>query len=297
MSTCSFLKYGMFSFFMVSLTFPAFASADGLTSSLTMTTPPVREKQDASNEAPVEFNTDYVKGYGRDFKRMVTSPARWDTSDWITATLVAGAAIGLYENDAKIQKWVLEHKTTTTNNIGDEITDFGHGKFTPVILGGMYLYGYAADDGKMRRTVLLSVESFVLTGVFVQTIKYTTHRHRPNTGDPPHTFDGPSLRGESSNSSCPSGHASSAFAVATVIASEYDNMLVPTVAYGIAAITALNRVSHNAHWSSDAFLGAAIGYFTGKTIVASHRNVKKDDFSLTPVAGDGLTGMILTFRF
>jgi membrane-associated phospholipid phosphatase len=194
-------------------------------------------------------------------------------------------------------RWVQDHKTTTTNNIGDDITDFGHGKFTPVILGGMYLYGHVADDGKMRKTVLLSIESFVLTGVFVQTIKYTTHRHRPNTGDPPHTFDGPSLHGTNSNSSLPSGHASSAFAVAAVIASEYDNIIVPTLAYGTAAITALNRVMHNAHWSSDVFVGAAIGYFTGKALVASHRNGTENNVSLIPIAGDGGFGMVLTCRF
>ncbi len=282
---------------MTSFTFPVFASTDELTSSITVTTRQAREKQNTSNGAPVEFNKDYLKGYGTDFKSLVTSPARWDTADWITATLVTGAAIGLYDNDAKIQKWALDHKTTTTNNIGDEITDFGHGKFTPVILGGMYLYGHVADDGKMRKTVLLSIESFVLTGVFVQTIKYTTHRHRPNTDAPPHTFDGPSLQGTNSNSSLPSGHASSAFAVATVIASEYDNIIVPTLAYGIATITALNRVTHNAHWSSDAFIGAAIGYFTGKAIVASHRNGKQGDLSLTPIVSDGLTGMTLSYRF
>jgi len=287
----------MLCFLIVSFISPAFVSADEFTSSITVTTPQVREHQAASNEAPVAFNINYFKGYGTDLKSIVTSPVRWDTTDWITATLVSGAAIGLYENDVKIQKWVLDHKTTTTNNIGDTVTDFGHGKYTPVILGGMYLYGHVTADDKFGKTVLLSVESFVLTGVFVQTIKHAAHRHRPNTDDPPHTFDGPSFHSTSSNSSLPSGHASSAFAVASVIASEYDNFFVPPLAYSIAAITALNRVSHNAHWMSDIFVGSAIGYFTGKAVVASHRNNKKGDLDLTPIAGNGLTGMILTYSF
>lgn len=194
MSKSVLLKYSILVCLMTSFTFPVFASTDELTSSITVTTRQAREKQNTSNGAPVEFNKDYLKGYGTDFKSLVTSPARWDTADWITATLVTGAAIGLYDNDAKIQKWALDHKTTTTNNIGDEITDFGHGKFTPVILGGMYLYGHVADDGKMRKTVLLSIESFVLTGVFVQTIKYTTHRHRPNTDAPPTPLTAPAYR-------------------------------------------------------------------------------------------------------
>jgi hypothetical protein len=295
-SNSVFLKYSIPLCLIILFAFPAIASADELTSSITMTTPIAQEKQDTSNDASVKFNEDYVKGYGKDFISMVTSPARWDTKDWITATLVTGAAIGLYENDAKIQKWALDHKTTTTNNIGDNATLAGFGALTIPIVGGMYLYGSFADDGKMRKTSLLSVESFILTGVFVQTLKYSTGRHRPYTEDGPRRWDGPGVH-HGAELSFPSGHASAAFSVATVIASEYDNIIVPTLAYGIATITALNRVTHNAHWSSDTFMGAAIGYFTGKAVVASHRNSTVNSLSYAPIATDGGLGMVLTFRF
>jgi hypothetical protein len=257
----------------------------------------VSEKKDVPREAPVEFNRDYFNGYFTDFKNIITSPARWDKSDWITAVAVTGVAVGLYDNDAKIQKWVLDHRTTTTNNIGDDATLAGNGALTVPIVGGMYLYGYVADDGKMRKTSLLSVESFVLTGVFVQVLKHATGRHRPYTDDGPNAWDGPRLHNSGANMSFPSGHASSAFSVATVIASEYDNIIVPTLAYGVATITALNRVSHNAHWSSDIFVGSAIGYFTGKAVVASHRGGGDGRLSLAPmVIGDNV-GMGITYKF
>jgi len=288
-------KYAVLCVLITSISFPAFA--DELTSLITVTVQQGQTKQRTTNATNVEFNRDYFKGYVTDFKNIVTAPARWDSSDWITAGIVTSIAAGLYDNDMKIQKWALDHKTTTTSNIGDEITYYGHGKFTPVIIGGMYLYGHVADDGKMRETALLSVESFVLTSVFVQTLKYSTHRHRPYTGDGPYAWDGFRIHGSNDSYSFPSGHSSSAFAVATVIASEYDNTWVPPLAYSIAAITALNRVSHNAHWSSDIFVGSAIGYFTGKAIVASHRNGRDSDFSLAPVIDDGELGMVLTFRF
>lgn len=292
-----FSKQSVLCFLIIAVLCPTRAVADELMSPATITAPHLVEKQNASNISGVEFNKEYFSGYLSDGKAIITAPARWDSSDWISAGIVTGITLGLYENDVKIQKWVLDHKTTTTNNIGDTVTHFGHGKFTPVILGGMYLYGHAADDSKMRGTVLLSVESFVLTGVFVQTLKYAAHRHRPYTDDGSRAWDGPSLNGSNDSYSFPSGHASSAFAVATVIASEYDNIIVPPLAYGIAAITALNRVSHNAHWSSDVFVSWAIGYFTGKAIVASHRNSNKSDLIITPIAGDGGLGIALTYGF
>ena len=257
----------------------------------------VSENKVSQPEAAVELNKEYFKGYLSDFKNIVTSPARWDTTDWITAVAVTGVGVTLYDNDAKIQKWALDHKTTTTSNIGDDATLAGNGALTAPIVGGMYLYGYLADDGKMRKTSLLSVESFVLTGVFVQVLKHATGRHRPYTGDPPHTWDGPRIHNSGSNMSFPSGHASSAFAVASVIAMEYDNIIVPTLAYGVATITALNRVTHNAHWSSDIFVGSAIGYFTGKAVVASHRGGGEERLSLAPMIIDENVGIGITYKF
>jgi hypothetical protein len=281
---------------ITAFTFPSFAFAEEPTSTITVTARHVQEKQNTSNTSTVEFKREYFKGYVTDFQNIVTAPARWDSSDWITAGIVTGIAAGLYDNDAKIQQWVLDHKTTTTDNIGDNVTSLGL-TYTPVLLGGMYLYGYIADDNKMRKTVLLTVESVVLTVVFVQTLKYATQRHRPYTGDGPHTWDGLGLHGSNSKFSFPSGHASTDFAIATVIASEYDNFFVPPLAYGIATITALNSISHNDHLSTDVFVGSAIGYFAGKAIVASHRNSKESDLSLTPMISNGELGMVLTLRF
>jgi hypothetical protein len=255
------------------------------------------QSNDTPKDASVELNKAYFKGYVTDLKSIVTSPARWDTTDWITATVVTGVAVGLYDNDAKIQKWVLDHKTNTSDNVGKDATSLGFGKFTPVLVGGMYLYGHFADDSKMKTTALLSVESFILTGVFTQVLKYSTGRHRPYTDDPPHTWNGPRLNGSSDTMSFPSGHASSAFSVATVIASEYDNYVVPTLAYGVATITAFDRVAHNAHWASDVFVGSAIGYFTGKAVVAAHRNGKESRLSFAPMINDGDLGVIVTYKF
>ncbi len=276
--------------------FPAFAETDGAIPPTVITAQDVQPKRETQAGSSVDLNKAYFMGYVTDFKDIVTSPVRWETSDWLTAAVVTGIGVGLYQNDTKIQKWVLDHKTSTTNKIGDDVTYLGSGILTIPVVGGLYLYGHFAGDGKATETALLSVESFIMTGVFVQALKRTTGRHRPYTGDPYNTWDGPTL--SSSKDSFPSGHASSAFAVATVIAEEYDNYIVPPLAYTVAAITALNRVSHNAHWSSDIFIGSAIGYFTGKAIVASHAGGRQSRVSFAPMIDDaGGLGMVVTYKF
>lgn len=270
-------------------------AAEEVVSITTATTHPPIERRDVPHQAPFQFNKDYVMGYFTDSRYIVTSPARWDTTDWVTATVLTGVSVGLYANDTKIQKWVLDHKTRTTSTVGDDVTVLGSGYLTAAVVGGMYLYGHAAGDGKSEETALLSVESFVLTGVMVQAIKRTTGRHRPYTKDPYDTWGGPTL--SSSEDSFPSGHASSAFSVATVIALEYDNAVVPPLAYGVAAITGYNRMQRNAHWASDVFVGSAIGYFTGKAIVASHKSGRKSAVSISPMIDKEGAGMMMTYVF
>jgi len=292
-----FKKYLALCFLIAGCFLSTSTFADELASSSSVTSREPRQNQNTLTSAPVQLNWDYFTGYVTDFSTIVTSPARWNASDWITATIITGITAGLYENDAKIQKWVLDHKTTTTGSIGDKVTLVGHGGLTPVVLGSMYLYGHVAHDAKIQKTVLLSVESFAVTGVFVQTLKSSLHRHRPYTNDGARTWDGASLKTDGSNLSFPSGHASLAFAVSTVIAEEYDNAFIPPVAYTIATITALNRVQRNAHWASDVFAASAIGYFTGKAIVAAHRNSKESTVSLAPLILEGGSGIVLTYQF
>jgi membrane-associated phospholipid phosphatase len=95
--------------------------------------------------------------------------------------------------------------------------------------------------------------------------------------------------------SFPSGDASTAFAIASVVASEYDNMFVPPIVYGISTLVALQRVYTNAHWASDVFVASAIGYFTGKAVVASHS--KKSNLSFVPWIDGQDMGVMVTYRY
>ncbi len=84
-------RYLVAGFLIILSLAPVFASADETASSPTSTAREDMPPQ--TNETPVEFNKDYLKGYVTDFRNIVTSPARWDASDWLTATLVTGVAV------------------------------------------------------------------------------------------------------------------------------------------------------------------------------------------------------------
>lgn len=261
------------------------AAEESLISAASPSTPDTRTES-------VELNKEYVKGYWTDTKNILTSPARWDKYDWLEASLVTGVAVGLYTQDDHIKSYVNRHTNTTTINLADDTKKLYLASFPAI--AGLGAYGYLVSDTKAKTTFLLSAESFVITGAFVQVLKHTTGRHRPYTGDP-HDRWSPGYTSDGAHQSFPSGDVSTAFSIATVVATEYDNWIVPPLAYGISTLVALERVHNNAHWSSDVFVASAIGYFTGKAVVRSHS--KQPTLSFEPWIDGPNRGALISYRF
>ena len=247
------------------------------------------------SEAPGEVRLDlnYLKGYVNDTARIVTAPARWREQEWLTAAALSSAVVVLYAYDQDIRDWTLRRRGVTTDLVSRYTKPLGEGWYTLPALGLFGVYGYAVDDQRPRRAALLGVESFVISGVFTQVLKYATHRHTPDESGRYDKWDGPSF--SSDRLSFPSGHAQTAFSIATVIASEYDHAAVAPVAYGLAALTALSRVNDDCHWASDVLVGSLIGYFTAKAVVGLHR--KKGPWGLTPARVGRGAGLAASYRF
>jgi membrane-associated phospholipid phosphatase len=69
--------------------------------------------------------------------------------------------------------------------------------------------------------------------------------------------------------SMPSGHTARAFAVASVVAHEFDRWYVEVPAYATAASVGLERVRSGDHWLSDVVVGGTLGYLIGRTVSSS----------------------------
>jgi membrane-associated phospholipid phosphatase len=162
---------------------------------------------------------------------------------------------------------------------------------------GFYMYGRFGENEKVERTALLASESFLVTSLFTGVLKIGMGRVRPAVGGvDADTFRGPLAEG--AGHSFPSGHTSTAFAIATVIANEYENVpLLTPISYGIASLTALSRLNDEKHWASDIVFGAALGYFTAKTILNLHSNKKGRHFTIYPRVDRRGGGLVLSTRF
>jgi membrane-associated phospholipid phosphatase len=139
---------------------------------------------------------------------------------------------------------------------------------TPV---AFYIAGAATHSTHSRNTGLLAAEAIVDTQILSFVMKHAVGRLVPSE-IPPHgnlrdtwfKYKGTLTNG----GGFPSGHAASAFAVATVVADRYrQHRWVPVAAYGAAAFLALTRLPAQAHFPSDIFIGAALGYSVSHFVV------------------------------
>ncbi len=254
----------------------------------------LKSLESVNQRGKIKLDGNYFKGLFTDTGYALTSPFRWNNSDWATASIVAGATGIFFMLDDEIKSSFQDNRSSTTDDVSELFEHFGNGAITFPALAGFYLYGRFGENEKVERTALLAAESFLVTGLFTTVLKVGTGRHRPSRGNSSSTFDGPNT----SNKSFPSGHTATAFAIATVVANEYEDVpLAGPVAYGVATLAGLSRINDNQHWASDVFFGAALGYFTSKTILKLHSNKKGRHFTIYPRVDHRGGGLFLSSRF
>ena len=257
--------------------------------------PHSRTASNSLKERPgLELNTDYFLGVLSDTKHILLSPLNWNTSDWVKASLVLGTTGAFFALDNDIRKLVQDNRSSTTDDLANIFEPFGNGAYTFPGLVAFYLYGRFFENERAERAALLSVESFAVAGLFTFALKFSTGRTRPGSANSSGEWSGPNF----DDVSFPSGHTSSAFAIATVIASEYEeHPWVPPVAYGLAALTGLTRLNDNKHWASDVFFGGALGYLVSKTILKLHSDKKGRHYTIYPRVSKAETGLEFVYRF
>ncbi len=250
------------------------------------------------------IDKDYLLSYPKNLYRIFTGPLRYDRDDWVKVALVAGIGGALILLDEPLNDlWRDSVHGGATEAVADAFRPLGDSD--KIIIASLGAYTVAelldtiegVDMKREKTTALLTLESFILTQSLITGLKYVTGRERPSDTDDGFDFSGPSMA--DFNASFPSGHAGSAFSVASVISEMYgpEHSWVPWVAYTAATGTALARIDDNRHWFSDVFVGGAIGFFVGKMVVRYNPFLEQNNITLLPFQHSSAQGVALSYRY
>jgi len=242
-----------------------------------------------------KLNKEFLLNFGNDFVDVLVSPKKWKGNDFLSLSAVLGAGLLLYSADQDIHRWVLDHRSSSSEDVYKAINHLGSGVVLIGLMTALYVSGEVSDNNSLRKTALLSLESYLTSGIIVVGLKSVAGRARPWTGESTHSFHPFSTR--SRFASFPSGHASSAFAVAAVIADQSKKVYVDVLAYSLATLAAISRVHIDKHWASDILVGSAIGYFVAKKICALDRNRNSNKVKLSFQLSRQRQTFSLTFSF
>ncbi len=220
-----------------------------------------------STTVKVSFNKHYFKSYVTDTRDIIVAPFHWNTNQAIAATSVVIASAAISFGDLKIKDFFQRSKTPFTNNLSTYgFERWGSGFYSMSAMLLFYTGGTIFKDDRCKKVALLGVKTYLLTGGAVFFPRFIIQRYRPQQSpDNQFNFAGPTT--PFTYNSSPSGHTTSGFAIATIIASEYkEKPLLVILSYTVATLSGLSRLNDNKHWASDVFIGAATGYAMAKLI-------------------------------
>lgn len=198
------------------------------------------------------------------------APITWEKKDWeklAGATVIVG---GLMFADRSIDRSVQNNRSHFTNSVSSASAPLGS-QYGFELSGTLWIAGALLNHENMRETGRDAVEAGILAYV-LQTgvLKFAFGRERPRDSGGKTVF-----KPGSSNDSFPSGHATEAFAVASVIAARSKSWPIPVIAYGLATVVAFDRLNTRDHFASDVVAGAFVGSAVGHFLVHRHGEEEK----------------------
>jgi membrane-associated phospholipid phosphatase len=130
---------------------------------------------------------------------------------------------------------------------------------------GLYAAGMIRKDSYAKETALLAGEAIADAQILSLALHTADRRVRPRNVPLGGSYRDTWFRNKVSfirgSGSFPSGHALTAFSVATVVSRRYPrHRWVPYVMYGMASVLSISRITSSDHFPSDVFFGAAAGY-------------------------------------
>jgi membrane-associated phospholipid phosphatase len=236
-------------------------------------TVPVTGAVDSVVLPPYKLNRAYVKDSWQALKYTAGRPLKWKGKDWAKFGLIIGSTGGLMAMDWEIRHRAKQIHSPFASSVANTVEPLGN-FYGLYVFPAVYVAGELLHHPEVASIGLRGAQSLAISTVIYTAAKKVIRRRRPDEAASPFDYRIP-FAGKRYTSS-PSGHSNTIFTVATVLATEFhEHRWVPWTAYSVATLTALSRVYHNRHWSSDIFLGSLLGHYVTKAVYHHHREKKK----------------------
>jgi membrane-associated phospholipid phosphatase len=226
--------------------------------------------QDPALRDSVERNKYNVTQFANETWSFIKQPTRWEEGDWLKLGVIGAGTFLVMQADQPIRDAVLRDQRYL-KSVPIEVGSMWGEIYTPALLfAGFAIHALITNDVGTKKIAFEIAEASLFAGGFNYLLKTAIGRTRPyvNEGSQSyHPFVGIFTLGDQS---LPGGHNVLAFLLSTVFSRNVKSVWLKGIAYIPAALTFVTRVYQDRHWTSDNFLGAAVGYFVATWVVDQH---------------------------
>jgi hypothetical protein len=183
-----------------------------------------------------------------DQKRLYLAPLKPHNFKWDALVLVGAGAF------LAADRHIENNVPNSHFHLYQDTSDIAIGGLAGSV-AGVWLYGIKTEHRHARETGELALETLVNTFLVYTPMQLIFARQRPGEGN----GEGDFFQHHSVNTSFPGGHAMFTWAMASVLADEYPKPWARALSYGAAFTVTFSRFMARDHWSSDMFVGTALG--------------------------------------
>ena len=213
-----------------------------------------------------KYNLSQFKDETLDF---IKQPGKWRGNDWLKLGLIGAGTFLVMQADQPIRAAVLKDRRYYHSVPIDGGRMWGEWYSAPLIAGAFGLHGWLTDNASSRKISFEILQAALYSVTITQIIKMPSGRARPYTKEGAFSYH-PFTFFNFDFNSLPAGHTAYAFAISTILSKNAHSGFLKGLVYLPTALTFISRVYQDYHWTSDCFLGAAIGYVVGSWVVNLH---------------------------
>ena len=205
---------------------------------------------------------------------------------WYHGLAFLGAMAALAPLDESVRNEVQARRSNGGDDLAAVVRRFGQPEVYGVVALGTLTTGLISGNRPLSRAGQRISAGLIVAGFTTTSLKLIVGRRRPFGGEEQYDFNPFST----STDAWPSGHTTTAFALAASLSDEIGSTPVTIGLYSLATLTGWSRMNDNKHWLTDVVAGAAIGVTSAKLMNGRWRvfGISAPRFLLEPSGGAGL---------
>jgi len=215
--------------------------------------------------------------FGNETWDFIKQPTKWDGSDWLKIGMLGAGTFLIMQADQPIRRLINYDKKYAKSFPIEFGNVWGELYFTELLFGGFTIYALYNGD-KTAHKIAFEIAQATFYTFYVNTpLKYAIGRARPYLEQGNQAYFPFSRYSTFDHQSLPGGHTGIVMALTTVLSRNAKPVWLKVLAYVPGALSVIGRVYLDKHWTSDVFLGGAIGYLIATWVVDQHERAVEND--------------------